>query len=90
MGPNISQFAGKELMIKRGALKYQFYENAQSPQMAEVLFDLDADASERVNLINEPRYVKALAGFRARCAQLGFGPDADEAYVNAGYAPLSH
>lgn len=84
----ISQFAGKELMIKRGALKYQFYENAQTPEAAEVLFDLEADPSERVNLIGESRYADVLKDFRARCATLGFGADADVAYVNAGYGEV--
>jgi choline-sulfatase len=81
----ISQFAGKELMIKRGSLKYQFYENAQSPLMREVLFDLEADLSERMNLIGESRYATELDGFRARCVELGFGDQADAHYRNAGY-----
>lgn len=81
----ISQFHGEELMIKLGALKYQYYENAESPENAEVLFDLDVDPEEQRNLVNEPRYEAKLASFRLRCAQLGFGPNADQKYVNVGY-----
>lgn len=78
----ISQFAGRHLMIKRDALKYQHYgENGH-----EVLFDLDADPSERTNLIDRPSYGQALAAFRARRDALGFGADRS-AYSNAGYDP---
>ena len=84
----ISQFAGSELMIKRGSLKYQFYENAMSSEMSEVLFDLDADPSECVNMIDDTRYAASLVDFRARCAALGFGSDADTNYISAGYASL--
>ncbi len=82
---SISQFRGGELMIKRGSLKYQYYENMPADEMTEVLFDLTADPRECANLINEPEYADILASFRLRCAQLGFGPEADAAYTNAGY-----
>ena len=38
-------------MIKRDALKYQYY----GPDMPEVLFDLERDPEELVNAIDDPR-----------------------------------
>ena len=64
----ISQFGGRNLMIKRDALKYQFY----GPKMPEVLFDLARDPSERENFIDDPRYAEHLTAFRARREALGF------------------
>lgn len=78
---SVSQFGGRNLMIKQDARKYQYY----GEEMPEVLFDLDRDPTERVNLIDEPEYGPFLARMRARRAELGFGPDADPSYVNAGY-----
>ncbi len=69
----ISQFAGRNLMIKRDALKYHWY----GPDMPEVLFDLAHDPTERTNLIHEPRYASALRAFRQRRAELGFGPQGE-------------
>lgn len=66
---SVSQFGGRNLMIKRGALKYQYYGEA----MPEVLFDLAADPKERVNRIAIPEYAEALVAFRRRRAELGFG-----------------
>jgi len=77
----ISQFRGTNLMIKWGDIKYQYY----GESMPEVLFDLAQDPSESSNLIDEPRYRDLLSQFRRRRAELGFGPDADPNYVNAGY-----
>ena len=77
----ISQYEKHNLMIKRGALKYQWY----GPTMPEVLFDLEADPTERRNLIAEPRYRTALEAFRRRRTELGHGPDANPNYRNAGY-----
>jgi len=77
----VSQFGGTNLMIKRDALKYQYY----GEDMPEVLFDLDADPGETRNFMHAPAYEAAIASFRLRRAELGFGPDADPAYVNAGY-----
>lgn len=65
----VSQFGGGKLMIKRGPLKYQYYGEA----MPEVLFDLSVDPGERSNCIAEPRHAAALAGFRRRRRDLGFG-----------------
>ncbi len=81
----ISQFAGRELMIKRGAIKYMCFDNAPQPALREVLFDLEVDPSERVNLIGEARYAGLLEGLRARSGELGFGENAAGKYVNAGY-----
>lgn len=79
---SLSQFAGRNLMIKQDALKYQYY----GEDMPEVLFDLVRDPDERVNLIGDPRYRGDLDRFRTRCSELGFGPDAGPGYRNAGYA----
>ena len=85
---SVSQYRGEEIMIKRGNLKYQFYENAPVPEMAEVLFDLDVDPCESRNYIDSPQYASAIEVFRARCAKLGFGSNVDPGYVNAGYDEL--
>jgi choline-sulfatase len=66
----VSQFGGRHLMIKRDALKYQWY-GQDGP---EVLFDLKADPCERGNCIDEPRYAQAVDAFRARRDALGFAP----------------
>ena len=68
-------------MIKWDALKYQYY----GEEMPEVLFDLERDPSERDNLIDDPRYAAVLLEFRQRRFELGFGPGAQDVYVNAGY-----
>ena len=62
-------------------LKYQYY----GEEMPEVLFDLERDPSERQNFIDESRYAEVLGEFRQRRFELGFGPGAQEGYVNAGY-----
>ncbi len=63
----ISQYGGKHLMIKRGKLKYQYYED-----MPEVLFDLERNPDETVNYIDDPKYAQDLAYFRKRSMELGF------------------
>jgi len=78
----VSQFGSTNVMIKRDHLKYQYY----GPDMPEVLFDLDIDPQETVNLIADGRYAGHVAAFRARLAALGHGPNADSDYTNAGYA----
>jgi len=78
----VSQFGPRNVMIKRGQLKYQYY----GPDMPEVLFDLEADPGENCNVIAEAAYAEQVAAFRDRLAALGHGPDADPDYVNAGYA----
>lgn len=69
------------VMIKQGALKYQYY----GEDIPEVLFDLDDDPGETRNLAGAPEHAGALGAFRARLAQLGYGPNAGRDYVNAGY-----
>jgi choline-sulfatase len=51
----VSQFGHTNLMIKRDALKYQYY----GPEMPEVLFDLKRDPEELVNFIDDPTYASA-------------------------------
>ena len=77
----VSQFEGRDLMIKRDDLKYQYY----GPDAPEVLFDLERDPDETENLIGDPDYSDTLDEFRHRRAELGFGPDATGDYVTAGY-----
>ena len=77
----VSQFGKTNVMIKRDQLKYQYY----GPDTPEALFDLGANPEETVNYIDHPQYAEQVAAFRARLAQLGHGPDADQNYVNAGY-----
>ena len=77
----VSQFGGRNLMIKWGDVKYQYY----GESMPEVLFDLARDPGETVNLIDDPHYSELVARFRRRRAELGFGPDADPDYAGAGY-----
>jgi len=73
------------LMIKRDAMKYQFYGSANGEFAPEVLFDLEADPSESQNLINDQNYKDQIQIFRERRAELGFGHDANQKYNNAGY-----
>jgi choline-sulfatase len=69
------------LMIKQDDLKYQWY-GTRAP---EVLFDLRADPQEMTNVIDDPKYAEPVGQFRRRLAALGYGPQADANYVNAGY-----
>lgn len=78
---SVSQFGPRNLMIKRDHVKYQFY----GPDSPEVLFDLERDAGETRNFINEPQYAAAIASFRERLGELGHGPNADRDYLHAGY-----
>ncbi len=71
---SVSEFEGTNLMIKRGPLKYQWYDRPDCRSEPEVLFDLDADPSERTNLVNERRYWEAVETFRRRRDALGFAP----------------
>ena len=84
-GESVSQFGGRNLMIKQGDLKYQYY----GPDMPEVMFDLGRDPQERVNLIEDPAYADACQRFRCRAGELGFGPDVAPNYVNASYVPVN-
>ncbi|WOO39747.1 sulfatase-like hydrolase/transferase [Rubellicoccus peritrichatus] len=64
-----SEHVASQLMIKRDALKYQWF----GPDIPEVLFDLEHDPSENTDFINDVRYADALARFRAERKDLGFG-----------------
>lgn len=65
----VSQYNGQNLMIKRDALKYQYY----GPDLPEVLFDLDADPGENRNAIDDPQHKDAVELFRRRRRELAFG-----------------
>lgn len=82
---SVSHFGQTNLMIKRGSLKYQYY----GEDMPEVLFDLARDPSETTNFLHDPAYADEVRRFRARRSSLGYGPDADPHYRDAGYAALS-
>jgi choline-sulfatase len=69
------------VMIKQDDLKYQYY----GEKIPEVLFDLKADPAENHNLAEAPEYHEAMQKFRHRLSELGYGPNADPNYVNAGY-----
>jgi choline-sulfatase len=77
----VSQYGDDRVMIKWGALKYQYYGDLGP----EVLFNLEQDPGETTDVIGDPAYASVLSRFRARLAALGHGPKADRAYVNAGY-----
>ena len=68
---SISQYLGQYLMIKRNQLKYHYY----GPDMPEVLWDLEQDPGETINLISDPSYTGVLKRFRNRRDQLGFSPE---------------
>ena len=65
---SISQWGGKNLMIKWGSIKYQLYTEDGS----EVLFDLKVDPDEKTNLINHEAYKAYIPKFRERAKTLGF------------------
>jgi choline-sulfatase len=67
------------VMVKQNHLKYIWWEGR------EVLFDLEKDPKEQTNVAAAPAYAEVMARFRKRRAALGYGPDADPQYVNAGY-----
>ena len=62
----------ENLMIKRDHLKYQYY----GQEMPEVLFDLAKNPGESINFVDDPHYADALADFRARRDELGYGQKA--------------
>jgi choline-sulfatase len=65
---SISQFGGTNLMIKRDRLKYQYY----GPGMPEVLFDLEHNPEETINVIDADEYADRVSAFRVRAKELGF------------------
>jgi choline-sulfatase len=78
---SISQMNTNHVMIKRDALKYQYY----GEDVPEVLFDLDADPGELTNVADDQGYDGPMKRFRKRLAELGHGPHPDPQYENAGY-----
>jgi choline-sulfatase len=70
----ISQFGTEHLMIKRDALKYQFY-GSDGP---EVLFDLDRDPGECEDVSGRHEYAEAMVSFRRRAADLGYAAQLDQ------------
>lgn len=82
---SVSHFGQTNLMIKRGNLKYQYY----GEDMPEVLFDLARDPSETTDFLHDPAYADEVRRFRERRSSLGYGPDADPHYRDAGYAALT-
>ena len=77
----IRRLGEDHVMIKQDDLKYQYY----GEEIPEVLFDLAADPGELRNCIDDPAYGERLVRFRRRLGELGYGPDGDSKYVNAGY-----
>jgi choline-sulfatase len=71
----------EELMIKRGDLKYCWYGEGEG----EILFDLNRDPGENTNYVDDAEYAEEVEAFRERRGELGYGPNADPDYVNAGY-----
>ncbi len=77
----VSQQRKHHIMIKRDNLKYQYY----GDDGPEVLFDLEKDPGENINVAQETDYSDKIKMFRDRLSQLGHGPNADKNYKNAGY-----
>lgn len=78
---SISQNKGYQLMIKQDEYKYQYYGEA----LPEVLFDLKENPEETINYIDHKEYKDLLVSMRKRRDELGFGPDGNANYINAGY-----
>lgn len=64
----ISQFKGRNLMIKQNHLKYQYY----GEDMPEALFDLVRNPEETMDYIDDPDYASQVEHFRKRAVELGF------------------
>ena len=69
-------------MVKHGDLKYTCFGHDDS----EILFDLDRDPGEERTVADDERYADDVRRFRTRRDELGYGPDPDPDYENAGYA----
>lgn len=67
----ISQWGGKNLMIKRDHYKYQWYGDDGS----ELLFDLEEDPDENRDFHREPAYKEMMEQFRRRKEEIGFTYD---------------
>ena len=64
----ISQWGGRNLMIKNGNLKYHYYGDDGS----ELLFDLEKDPEENRDFGREPEYEEQMAYFGRRREEMGF------------------
>jgi len=82
-GSLFGDLGSDHLMIKQGDLKYCYYGEDEP----ELLLDLNRDPRETTNFVDDPSYEADLEQFRERRAELGYGPDADPDYENAGYDP---
>lgn len=78
---SVSEIHKGHIMIKQDQLKYQYY----GETIPEVLFDLEKDPRETTSVLESPDYAEAISKFRIRLAELGYGPNADVSYLNAGY-----
>jgi arylsulfatase A-like enzyme len=67
--------------FERDDLKYCYFGEDHD----EVLFDLEHDPDETTNYAGDPEYADAMATFRERRRELGYGPDAVDGYHTAGY-----
>lgn len=59
----------RNIMVKQGKLKYQWYEHTKHGVMPEVLFDLEKDPHETVNFINDPAYAETIELLREKAAK---------------------
>ncbi len=66
----------RNVMIKRGTLKYQWYEHERQGILPEVLFDLAQDPHETINRIDDASMASQVRRFREQLAALGYGPHA--------------
>lgn len=82
---SVSQMGETDVMIKQDHLKYQYY----GEDIPEVLFDLERDPGETMNVAGTSEYFEAMSRFRERLSRLGHGPNAEAQYKNAGYASTS-
>ena len=64
----ISQWGGRNLMIKNEALKYHYY----SEDGSELLFDLERDPGENEDYSRAQEYEDWMEYFRGRRKELGF------------------
>ncbi|MCH8475325.1 MAG: sulfatase-like hydrolase/transferase [Opitutales bacterium] len=55
----------RNIMVKRGNLKYQHYEHEERGILPEVLFDLEKDPGETRNWVDDPAYADSLKTLRA-------------------------
>jgi choline-sulfatase len=58
------------IMVKRGHLKYQYYEHTEGGELPEVLFDLATDPNESRNAIGDPLHQAVVADLRAKARAL--------------------